>query len=115
MLLRKKVLFIVRTNYLQLLLSNICLQIVSITGYLLIARSMSIFNQNIEIIILTPIIETITQLQLFFAGLRELSTVILFNLTDINSEQSFLIALLFTLLTLFSTIITNIYISFKHI
>ena len=76
---------------------------------------MSIFNQNIEIIILTPIIETITQLQLFFAGLRELSTVILFNLTDINSEQSFLIALLFTLLTLFSTIITNIYISFKHI
>lgn len=100
---------IIKDNYLRLFLTNIMIQLITVFSYFAITIIVGVKENSILVAFLSPIIETITQLQFLSFGFREIVSITLLQLIDISIEQALLISLFFTALTTSVTIFSNIY------
>lgn len=100
---------IIKKNYLKLFITNIIIQLITVSSYLAITVIVGVQQGGVLVAFLAPIIETITQLQFLSFGFREVVSIGLLQLINISLEQALLISLFFTGLTTSVTIISNIY------
>lgn len=100
---------IIKKNYLKLFITNITIQLITVSSYLAITVIVGVQQGGVLVAFLAPIIETITQLQFLSFGFREVVSIGFLQLINISLEQALLISLFFTGLTTSVTIISNIY------
>ena len=94
-------------NYLSLLCVNFFVQLTTVLVYALICISINIQGNIYYIALVTPIIETLAQLQVAAFGLREIVGITILSRFNLSHEESFIIAILFTFFTTIVTIIYN--------
>jgi hypothetical protein len=100
---------IIKKNYMKLLITNFTIQLITVISYFAISGIVGIQGEKMLVAFMSPIIETITQLQFLSFGFRELVSIGLLKFINISVEQALLISLFFTVLTTLVTIFSNIY------
>ena len=87
---------VIKKNILKLFLMNLLIQSLNIFIYFLIFLFLEKKFQIIELSILVPLVELLSQFQFLIFGMKELSTVFLFSYIDISKELALVGALIYT-------------------
>ena len=110
-----KILKVIKKEILKLFFVNLLIQSLNIFIYFLIFLFLEKKFQIIELSILVPLVELLSQFQFLVFGMKELSTVFLFGYLDISKELAFVGALMYTFVDYLIVISLYLFLNIKKI
>lgn len=106
----------IRDNFFTLFFGHFLLIFITMIGYLFVCLSLGLKSQITGILVLSNIVETISQLQFILLGLREFVSAISFQILNMDFSTSILIGFLITIFSSISIISSNLlYFALKKI
>ena len=106
---------VIKKEILKLFFVNLLIQSLNIFIYFLIFLFLEKKFQIIELSILVPLIELLSQFQFLVFGMKELSTVFLFGYLDISKELALVGALMYTFVDYLIVISLYLFLNIKKI
>ena len=110
-----KILKVIKKEILKLFFVNLLIQSLNIFIYFLIFLFLEKKFQIIELSILVPLVELLSQFQFLVFGMKELSTVFLFGYLDISKELALVGALMYTFVDYLIVISLYLFLNIKKI
>jgi len=110
-----KILKVIKKEILKLFFVNLLIQSLNIFIYFLIFLFLEKKFQIIELSILVPLVELLSQFQFLVFGMKELSTVFLFSYLDISKELALVGALMYTFVDYLIVISLYLFLNIKKI
>lgn len=112
----EKVFLFIRNNFFIFFFSHFLLIFITMIGYLFVCLGLGIKNEISGILVLSNIVETVSQLQFIVVGLREFVSMLSFQILDMNFSTSVLIGFLITTMSSISILSSSIiYFALKKI
>ena len=106
---------VIKKEILKLFFVNLLIQSLNIFIYFLIFLFLEKKFQIIELSILVPLVELLSQFQFLVFGMKELSTVFLFGYLDISKELALVGALMYTFVDYLIVISLYLFLNIKKI
>jgi len=110
-----KIAKVIKKEILKLFFVNLLIQSLNIFIYFLIFLFLEKKFQIIELSILVPLVELLSQFQFLVFGMKELSTVFLFGYLDISKELALVGALMYTFVDYLIVISLYLFLNIKKI
>lgn len=104
----EKIFLFIRDNFFILFFSHFLLIFITMIGYLFVCLGLGLKNEITGILVLSNIVETVSQLQFVLVGLREFVSMLSFQILSINFSTSVLIGFLITTISSISILSSSI-------
>lgn len=92
----KKIFSVIKEKVYQLILANLVVQLANCSLYFLIFIALNESIDLINLFILVPVIELLSQFQFLVFGMKELSTVFMFSFFSVKTELALVAAIIYT-------------------